>query len=158
MWKLWNLSELWTHLDDRARVREAWKFTRHGLGAGVNVSTRRRDVSTLRWVATPVSSFNNIAIMSEFCPPWAPFFGWVTDAWRYTNTSFGGVASAVRRFRHILDTTTDIQMILTTIGAAYGTSKSGIGIAGLGQFRYVQRSLHKLTRRPDLIMKVRTLL
>ncbi|KAL7421617.1 v-type proton ATPase 16 kDa proteolipid subunit 2 [Cryptotrichosporon argae] len=51
---------------------------------------------------------------SELCPPWAPFFG------------FGGVASA---------------MILSTVGAAYGTSKAGIGIAGLGTFR------------PDLIMK-----
>ncbi|WVQ80818.1 V-type proton ATPase proteolipid subunit 2 [Cryptococcus sp. DSM 104549] len=52
--------------------------------------------------------------MSELCPVWAPFFG------------FGGVASA---------------MILSTVGAAYGTSKAGIGIAGLGTFR------------PDLIMK-----
>jgi V-type H+-transporting ATPase proteolipid subunit len=31
------------------------------------------------------------------------------------------------------------------LGAAYGTAKSGIGIAGVGTFR------------PDLIMKVRTL-
>ncbi|KAK8864502.1 V-type ATPase, C subunit [Kwoniella newhampshirensis] len=52
--------------------------------------------------------------MSELCPPWAPFFG------------FAGVSSA---------------MIFSTIGAAYGTSKAGIGIAGLGTFR------------PDLIMK-----
>ncbi|KAK6909973.1 V-type proton ATPase proteolipid subunit 2 [Kwoniella sp. B9012] len=52
--------------------------------------------------------------MSELCPPWAPFFG------------FAGVASA---------------MIFSTVGAAYGTSKAGIGIAGLGTFR------------PDLIMK-----
>ncbi|KAI0312069.1 V-type ATPase [Amylostereum chailletii] len=48
------------------------------------------------------------------CPPYAPFFG------------FAGVASA---------------MIFSTVGAAYGTSKAGIGIAGLGQFR------------PELIMK-----
>ncbi|OSD07297.1 V-type ATPase [Trametes coccinea BRFM310] len=48
------------------------------------------------------------------CPPYAPFFG------------FGGVASA---------------MIFSTVGAAYGTSKSGIGIAGLGTFK------------PELIMK-----
>ncbi|TFK74883.1 V-type ATPase [Pluteus cervinus] len=48
------------------------------------------------------------------CPPFAPFFG------------FAGVASA---------------MIFSTIGAAFGTSKAGIGITGLGTFR------------PDLIMK-----
>ncbi|KAF8336772.1 vacuolar ATP synthase proteolipid subunit [Amanita rubescens] len=48
------------------------------------------------------------------CPPYSPFFG------------FAGVASA---------------MIFSTAGAAFGTSKSGIGIAGLGQFR------------PELIMK-----
>lgn len=53
-------------------------------------------------------------IMSELCPPWAPFFG------------FAGVTSA---------------MVFSTVGAAYGTSKAGIGIAGLGTFR------------PDLIMK-----
>ncbi|RSH87272.1 v-type proton ATPase 16 kDa proteolipid subunit 2 [Saitozyma podzolica] len=52
--------------------------------------------------------------MSELCPPWAPFFG------------FAGVASA---------------MVFSTVGAAYGTSKAGIGIAGLGTFR------------PELIMK-----
>ncbi|ORY32791.1 hypothetical protein BCR39DRAFT_521574 [Naematelia encephala] len=51
---------------------------------------------------------------SELCPPWAPFFG------------FAGVTAA---------------MVFSTIGAAYGTSKAGIGIAGLGTFR------------PDLIMK-----
>ena len=32
-------------------------------------------------------------------------------------------------------------MVLSTIGAAYGTAKAGIGIAGLGQVR------------PDLMMK-----
>ncbi|KAH6912672.1 V-type ATPase [Coprinopsis sp. MPI-PUGE-AT-0042] len=52
--------------------------------------------------------------MSVQCPPFAPFFG------------FAGVASA---------------MIFSTVGAAFGTSKSGIGIAGLGQFK------------PELIMK-----
>jgi len=48
------------------------------------------------------------------CPPYASFFG------------FAGMASA---------------MIFSTIGAAFGTSKAGIGIAGLGVFR------------PDLVMK-----
>jgi len=48
------------------------------------------------------------------CPPYAPFFG------------FAGVASA---------------MVFSTVGAAYGTSKSGIGIAGVGAFK------------PELIMK-----
>ncbi|PPQ92840.1 hypothetical protein CVT25_004328 [Psilocybe cyanescens] len=50
----------------------------------------------------------------SLCPPFAPFFG------------FAGVASA---------------MVFSTIGAALGTSKSGIGIAGLGTFK------------PELIMK-----
>ncbi|KAF8326969.1 V-type ATPase [Cantharellus anzutake] len=48
------------------------------------------------------------------CPPYASFFG------------FAGVASA---------------MIFSTIGAAFGTSKAGIGISGLAVFR------------PDLVMK-----
>ncbi|KAG6820521.1 v-type proton ATPase 16 kDa proteolipid subunit 2 [Arthromyces matolae] len=48
------------------------------------------------------------------CPPYAPFFG------------FAGVASA---------------MTLSTVGAAFGTAKAGIGIAGLGAFK------------PELIMK-----
>jgi len=44
----------------------------------------------------------------SICPPYAPFFG------------FAGVASSI---------------IFSTVGAAYGTSKAGIGIAGLGQFK-----------------------
>ncbi|KAJ7572307.1 vacuolar ATP synthase proteolipid subunit [Mycena floridula] len=48
------------------------------------------------------------------CPPFAPFFG------------FAGVAAA---------------MVLSTAGAAFGTAKAGIGIAGLGTFK------------PELIMK-----
>ncbi|KAL9711295.1 v-type proton ATPase 16 kDa proteolipid subunit 2 [Leucoagaricus gongylophorus] len=52
--------------------------------------------------------------MSDLCPPYAPFFG------------FAGVSAA---------------MIFSTIGAAVGTSKAGIGIAGLGTFK------------PELIMK-----
>jgi len=51
---------------------------------------------------------------NELCPPFAPFFG------------FAGVASS---------------MVFSTVGAAYGTSKAGIGISGMG------------TMRPDLIMK-----
>ncbi|KAF9033236.1 V-type ATPase [Hymenopellis radicata] len=47
----------------------------------------------------------------SLCPPYAPFFG------------FAGVASAV------------------PVGAAFGTAKAGIGIAGLGTFK------------PELIMK-----
>ncbi|TDL22220.1 V-type ATPase [Rickenella mellea] len=50
----------------------------------------------------------------SYCPPYAPFFG------------FAGVSSA---------------MVFSTVGAAYGTSKAGIGIAGLGTFK------------PELIMK-----
>ncbi|KAI1803725.1 V-type ATPase [Daldinia bambusicola] len=51
---------------------------------------------------------------SEIAPKFAPFFG------------MAGIASA---------------MIFGCVGAAYGTAKSGIGIAGVGTFR------------PDLIMK-----
>ncbi|KAJ8581999.1 V-type ATPase [Rhizopogon salebrosus TDB-379] len=51
---------------------------------------------------------------ADLCPPYAPFFG------------FAGVASA---------------MIFSTVGAAFGTAKAGIGIAGLGTFK------------PELIMK-----
>ncbi|EEA23960.1 vacuolar ATPase proteolipid subunit [Talaromyces pinophilus] len=51
---------------------------------------------------------------NEYAPKFAPFF------------SFAGVAAA---------------MIFGSIGAAYGTAKSGIGIAGVGQYR------------PDLIMR-----
>ncbi|KAF9267436.1 V-type ATPase [Marasmius fiardii PR-910] len=50
----------------------------------------------------------------SLCPPYAPFFG------------FAGVASS---------------MVLSTVGAAYGTAKAGIGIAGIGTFK------------PELIMK-----
>ncbi|KAI9866248.1 MAG: v-type proton ATPase 16 kDa proteolipid subunit 2 [Trichoglossum hirsutum] len=52
----------------------------------------------------------------ELVPKFAPFFG------------MGGIACA---------------MIFGSLGAAYGTAKSGIGIAGVGTFR------------PDLIMKVK---
>ncbi|KAL1411542.1 v-type proton ATPase 16 kDa proteolipid subunit 2 [Vanrija albida] len=52
--------------------------------------------------------------LAELSPPWAPFFG------------FAGVTAAIT---------------LSTVGAAFGTAKSGIGIAGLGPFR------------PDLMMK-----
>jgi V-type H+-transporting ATPase proteolipid subunit len=52
---------------------------------------------------------------SELAPKFAPFIG------------MAGIAAA---------------MIFGCIGAAYGTAKSGIGIAGVGTFR------------PDLIMKV----
>ncbi|KAG4301408.1 hypothetical protein PCK1_002334 [Pneumocystis canis] len=53
--------------------------------------------------------------ISESCPVYNSFFG------------FAGVAAA---------------MTLSSIGAAYGTAVSGIGIAGIGQFK------------PELIMKV----
>ncbi|KAG9327720.1 hypothetical protein KVV02_006424 [Mortierella alpina] len=53
-------------------------------------------------------------IASDFCPPFAPFFGLM------------GVASA---------------MVFSSMGAGYGTFKSGIGIAGMGTFR------------PELMMK-----
>jgi len=52
--------------------------------------------------------------MSTSCPPYAPFFGFA-----------GG----------------SLAMILSAVGAAYGTAKSGISIAGIGTFR------------PDLVMK-----
>lgn len=53
-------------------------------------------------------------VSSELCPDFAPFFG------------LAGASAS---------------MILSSFGAAYGTSKAGIGIAGIGPFR------------PDLIMK-----
>ncbi|KAJ5754627.1 hypothetical protein N7533_004170 [Penicillium manginii] len=56
---------------------------------------------------------------SELAPKFAPFF------------SFAGIAAA---------------MVFGSAGAAYGTAKSGIGIAGVGTFR------------SDLIMKIRTIL
>ncbi|KAK6379833.1 v-type proton ATPase 16 kDa proteolipid subunit 2 [Exophiala oligosperma] len=52
--------------------------------------------------------------VNEYTPSFAPFFG------------MAGIASA---------------MIFGCLGAAYGTAKSGIGIAGVGQYR------------PDLVMK-----
>ncbi|GAO46698.1 hypothetical protein G7K_0922-t1 [Saitoella complicata NRRL Y-17804] len=52
--------------------------------------------------------------LSAQCPAYAPFFG------------FSGVAAA---------------MIFSSMGAAYGTAKAGIGIAGMGTFK------------PELIMK-----
>ncbi|CAM1502254.1 Fc.00g042380.m01.CDS01 [Cosmosporella sp. VM-42] len=55
-----------------------------------------------------------MADTSELTPKFAPFIG------------MGGIAAA---------------MVFGSIGAAYGTAKSGIGIAGVGTFR------------PDLIMK-----
>ncbi len=81
------------------------------------------------------------------CPPYAPFFG------------FAGVASAVSiaYFNYILVLTpsrwysvvrippqpmTGTQRTCLAVGAAFGTAKSGIGIAGLGTFK------------PELIMKV----
>ncbi|KAJ1557324.1 v-type proton ATPase 16 kDa proteolipid subunit 2 [Cladochytrium tenue] len=51
---------------------------------------------------------------SELCPAFAPFFG------------LAGAASA---------------MIFSSVGAAYGTAKAGIGIAGVGTFK------------PDLMMR-----
>lgn len=53
-------------------------------------------------------------LSADYTPAWAPFLG------------FAGCASAI---------------VLSSIGAAYGTAKSGIGIAGVGTFR------------PDIIMK-----
>ncbi|KAI8074811.1 V-ATPase proteolipid subunit C-like domain-containing protein [Gongronella butleri] len=50
----------------------------------------------------------------DYCPAYAPFFG------------FAGVFSA---------------MAFSTLGAAYGTYKAGVGIAGIGPFR------------PELVMK-----
>ncbi|KAG0032439.1 H(+)-transporting V0 sector ATPase subunit c [Podila clonocystis] len=52
--------------------------------------------------------------LDEFCPIYSPFFGLM------------GVASA---------------MVFSSMGAGYGTFKSGIGIAGMGTFR------------PELMMK-----
>ncbi|MCJ1349256.1 v-type proton ATPase 16 kDa proteolipid subunit 2 [Peltigera leucophlebia] len=74
---------------------------------------------------------------SELSPKFAPFFG------------MGGIAFAVsqapkpNRLPQIQRSNINplTQMIFGCAGAAYGTAKSGIGIAGVGVFR------------PDLIMK-----
>ncbi|KAJ3326596.1 v-type proton ATPase 16 kDa proteolipid subunit 2 [Blyttiomyces sp. JEL0837] len=50
----------------------------------------------------------------DYCPAYAPFFG------------LAGASAA---------------MVLSSLGAAYGTAKAGIGIAGIGAFK------------PDLMMK-----
>ncbi|KAG5963240.1 v-type proton ATPase 16 kDa proteolipid subunit 2 [Claviceps cyperi] len=57
---------------------------------------------------------SSITMESDYAPKFAPFFG------------MAGIAAA---------------MVFGSVGAAYGTAKSGIGIAGVGTFR------------PDLIMK-----
>ncbi|KAI9208241.1 V-type ATPase [Polychytrium aggregatum] len=54
------------------------------------------------------------SLPTDYCPAFAPFFG------------FAGAGLA---------------MILSAVGAAYGTAKAGVGIAGIGTFR------------PDLVMK-----
>ncbi|KAF7726560.1 v-type proton ATPase 16 kDa proteolipid subunit 2 [Apophysomyces ossiformis] len=64
----------------------------------------------------------NIMDPAEYCPPYAPFIG------------FAGVFSAMAF--SCLNT-----LSIEALGAAYGTSKSGIGIAGIGPFR------------PELVMK-----
>ncbi len=46
--------------------------------------------------------------MTGFCPPFAPFFG------------LSGAA---------------FSMVFSAIGAAYGTAKAGLGIAGMGIFK-----------------------
>jgi len=49
---------------------------------------------------------------------------------------FAGVSSAVRsQVEDRCWRATNEQMVLSTVGAAYGTAKAGIGIAGLGTFR-----------------------
>merc|ERR1711900_89901 len=59
-------------------------------------------------------SFNTATMVSEYCPVYAPFFGAM------------GCTSAI---------------VFTCLGAAYGTAKSGVGIAAMGVLR------------PDLIVK-----
>ncbi|KAJ5562679.1 Vacuolar ATPase proteolipid subunit c [Penicillium sp. DV-2018c] len=69
---------------------------------------------------------------SELAPKFAPFF------------SFAGIAAAVSLSHAYLIrqyTNSSLKMIFGSAGAAYGTAKSGIGIAGVGTFR------------ADLIMK-----
>ncbi|KAF7299039.1 V-type proton ATPase proteolipid subunit [Mycena indigotica] len=65
------------------------------------------------------------------CPPYAPFFG------------FAGVSSAMvlSSMRYIQNSHSSSESHSPAIGAAYGTAKAGIGIAGLGTFK------------PELIMK-----
>ncbi|KAI0768980.1 V-type ATPase [Trametes elegans] len=76
--------------------------------------TRKHRTPRRRWCTEATTTCSILPSTMSVCPPYAPFFG------------FAGVASAI---------------VFSTVGAAYGTSKSGIGIAGLGTFK------------PELIMK-----
>ncbi len=73
--------------------------------------------------------------MYDTCPPWAPFFGYAVSAGSLlTPASPVSLALCVHNQYHGTGISLP-QMIFTTIGAAYGTAKAGIGIAGVGQFK-----------------------
>ncbi|GFZ43847.1 V-ATPase 16 kDa proteolipid subunit 2 [Saitozyma sp. JCM 24511] len=78
--------------------------------------------------------------MSELCPPWAPFFG-IADEIAASQESPVPCVTLTCLYPRRSYQLTPGQMVFSTVGAAYGTSKAGIGIAGLGTFR------------PELIMK-----
>ncbi|OZJ02148.1 hypothetical protein BZG36_04999 [Bifiguratus adelaidae] len=73
----------------------------------------------------------------DYCPAWAPFLGFggvfasMALSSKWSNGSFGSKGQRVLT----------MNMFLSALGAAYGTARSGIGIAGIGAFR------------PELIMK-----
>lgn len=73
-----------------------------------------------------------MAEISSACPPYAVFFG------------FAGAGSSMIFSSEyaVLCSSCTVRTARTAIGAAYGTWKAGIGIAGAG------------TIRPDIVMKV----
>jgi hypothetical protein len=88
----------------------------------------------------------------SLCPPFAPFFGFAGVASAVSGASFvvkekefkldcNRWSLAVRSLTSGLWHRLWFEMI--AVGAAFGTAKAGIGIAGLGTFK------------PELIMKVR---
>lgn len=76
---------------------------------------------------------------SELSPKFAPFIGMVRAI---RNPPASAAAAPQRAPLTISQGGIAAAMIFGCAGAAYGTAKSGIGIAGVGTFR------------PDLIMKV----
>lgn len=91
---------------------------------------------------------------SDLTPKFAPFFGMVSGdvgypkrPWLYWRLGQAGIAAAMTFGckSNIEDAIIHYWSFIQGYGAAYGTAKSGIGIAGVGTFR------------PDLIMKVRWL-
>lgn len=59
-----------------------------------------------------------------------------------TTASQASQAQYVHPLFRLMNTDNTPQMVFSTVGAAYGTSKAGIGIAGLGTFRLVHETMN----------------